>query len=170
MFHVRKVSAPRRLWIPQQLRSNRRLRSSTRVSANHAEPRNYSRGDPRESAGDPERGGGDGISAGSHKISVNFDHTREVYKSKDSVELLRSLLVFKLCSYDFVVDNNKEVINILPCLPWQLKILIIKHEFSCLMGLWLFRWLDHGRVKGLHNLAFREKIVTIKMNKTCELL
>lgn len=172
MFHVKKVSAPRRLWIPQQLRSNRRLRSSTHVSANSTETRNTanSRADSRRvwgSAGDSERGGGDGISAGSNKISVNFDRTREVYKSKDSLELLRSLLVFKLCSYDFVVDKNKEVINILPCPAvtfWQLKILIIKHEFSCFMGLWLFRWLDDGCVKGSRNLVFRETSVTIKIN------
>ncbi|KAI4886379.1 hypothetical protein NFI96_017696 [Prochilodus magdalenae] len=42
------------------------------------------------------------------RIRVDFDNTREAYKSKDSLELLRSLLVFKLCTFDFLVDRNKE--------------------------------------------------------------
>lgn len=44
-----------------------------------------------------------------NKISVDFEQTKEAYKSKDTGELLRSLLVFKLCSYDILVDKNKEV-------------------------------------------------------------
>lgn len=44
----------------------------------------------------------------SQKISVDFDNTQEAYKSKDTLELLRSLLVFKLCTFDFLVDKNKE--------------------------------------------------------------
>ncbi len=41
-------------------------------------------------------------------ISVDFDNTQEAYKSKDTLELLRSLLVFKLCTSDFLVDKNKQ--------------------------------------------------------------
>ncbi|KAL0194025.1 hypothetical protein M9458_012321, partial [Cirrhinus mrigala] len=44
----------------------------------------------------------------SNKISIDFEQTKEAYKSKDTLELLRSLVVFKLCSYDILVDNNKE--------------------------------------------------------------
>ncbi|KAM9810256.1 proline dehydrogenase 1, mitochondrial-like [Neosynchiropus ocellatus] len=43
---------------------------------------------------------------------VDFDQTREAYKSKDSLELLRSLVVFKLCSYDVLVDKNKEIMDL----------------------------------------------------------
>lgn len=43
------------------------------------------------------------------EIRVDFEQTKEAYKSKDTSELLRGLLVFKLCSYDFLVDKNKEV-------------------------------------------------------------
>ncbi|KAM8866116.1 proline dehydrogenase 1, mitochondrial [Synchiropus picturatus] len=43
---------------------------------------------------------------------VDFDQTREAYKSKESWELLRSLLVFKLCSYDVLVDKNKEIMDV----------------------------------------------------------
>lgn len=42
-------------------------------------------------------------------ISVDFNNTEEAYKSKDNVELLRSLLVFKLCTVDVLVEKNKEV-------------------------------------------------------------
>ncbi|XP_047197337.1 proline dehydrogenase 1, mitochondrial [Hippoglossus stenolepis] len=45
-------------------------------------------------------------------ISVDFDLTREAYKSKDSLELLRSLVVFKLCSYDILVDKNTEIMDL----------------------------------------------------------
>lgn len=47
--------------------------------------------------------------SGATKICINFDQTQEAYKSKNSLELLRSLVVFKLCSYDVLVDRNKEV-------------------------------------------------------------
>lgn len=48
----------------------------------------------------------------SQKISVDFDNTQEAYKSKDTLELLRSLLVFKLCTFDFLVDKNKELMDL----------------------------------------------------------
>lgn len=48
----------------------------------------------------------------SNNISIDFEQTKEAYKSKDTLELLRSLVVFKLCSYDILVDSNKEVCNV----------------------------------------------------------
>lgn len=47
--------------------------------------------------------------AQTRKIAIDFDNTHEAYKSKDNIELLRSLLVFKLCTFDFLVDKNKQV-------------------------------------------------------------
>lgn len=44
-----------------------------------------------------------------NKISIDFDNTQEAYRSKGNIELLRSLLVFKLCTIDVLVDKNKEV-------------------------------------------------------------
>ncbi|XP_071378430.1 proline dehydrogenase 1, mitochondrial isoform X1 [Centroberyx affinis] len=44
-----------------------------------------------------------------NKIAIDFDNTQEAYKSKDNIELLRSLLVFKLCTFDVLVDKNKEL-------------------------------------------------------------
>uniref|UniRef100_A0A4W4GVX1 Proline dehydrogenase n=1 Tax=Electrophorus electricus TaxID=8005 RepID=A0A4W4GVX1_ELEEL len=46
------------------------------------------------------------------EVCVDFDNTREAYKSKTTLELLRSLLVFKLCTFDFVVDKNKELMDL----------------------------------------------------------
>ncbi|KAK2910969.1 hypothetical protein Q8A67_003102 [Cirrhinus molitorella] len=48
----------------------------------------------------------------SNKISIDFEQTKEAYKSKDTLELLRSLVVFKLCSYDILVENNKEIMDL----------------------------------------------------------
>ncbi|XP_067295623.1 proline dehydrogenase 1, mitochondrial isoform X1 [Pseudorasbora parva] len=48
----------------------------------------------------------------SNKISIDFEQTKEAYKSKDTLELLRSLVVFKLCTYDILVDKNKEIIDL----------------------------------------------------------
>lgn len=45
-------------------------------------------------------------------VSVDFDNTHEAYRSKDSLELLRSLLVFKLCTFDYLVDKNKELMDL----------------------------------------------------------
>ncbi|XP_029301379.1 proline dehydrogenase 1, mitochondrial [Cottoperca gobio] len=45
-----------------------------------------------------------------NNIHIDFDNTEEAYKSKDNIELLRSLLVFKLCTIDVLVDKNKELI------------------------------------------------------------
>lgn len=42
-------------------------------------------------------------------INIDFSNTEEAYKSKDNIELLRSLLVFKLCTIDVLVEKNKEV-------------------------------------------------------------
>uniref|UniRef100_A0A8D0ARD7 Proline dehydrogenase n=1 Tax=Sander lucioperca TaxID=283035 RepID=A0A8D0ARD7_SANLU len=90
----------------------RRLRSST--SATQTEPQDD--GAQHDSVnmefpGQPGRGGRDGTTttAAANEVSVDFDQAQGAYKSKDSLELLRSLVVFKLCSYDFLVDKNKEV-------------------------------------------------------------
>nr|XP_020485601.1 proline dehydrogenase 1, mitochondrial-like [Labrus bergylta] len=46
------------------------------------------------------------------KIHVDFDNTQEAYKSKGNIELLRSLLVFKLCTIDVLVEKNKELMEL----------------------------------------------------------
>ncbi|XP_028274019.1 proline dehydrogenase 1, mitochondrial [Parambassis ranga] len=46
------------------------------------------------------------------KIHIDFDNTEEAYKSKGNIELLRSLLVFKLCTFDFLVEKNKEIMEL----------------------------------------------------------
>ncbi|XP_041936873.1 proline dehydrogenase 1, mitochondrial isoform X1 [Alosa sapidissima] len=46
------------------------------------------------------------------KISIDFENTQEAYKSKNTLELMRSLLVFKLCAIDFLVDKNKELMDL----------------------------------------------------------
>ncbi|KAM3867858.1 proline dehydrogenase 1, mitochondrial [Diretmus argenteus] len=48
----------------------------------------------------------------SSETSVDFAQSQEAYKSKDSLELLRSLVVFRLCSFDFLVDKNKEIMDL----------------------------------------------------------
>ncbi|KAL0965656.1 hypothetical protein UPYG_G00284060 [Umbra pygmaea] len=53
-----------------------------------------------------------GTDAQRQKIAIDFDNTHEAYKSKDNIELLRSLLVFKLCTFDFLVDKNKELMDL----------------------------------------------------------
>jgi len=50
--------------------------------------------------------------AAHQKVEIDFDNTEEAYKSKNNMELLRSLLVFKLCTIDVLVDKNKELIDL----------------------------------------------------------
>ncbi|XP_045889989.1 proline dehydrogenase 1, mitochondrial [Micropterus dolomieu] len=123
MFYIKAVPALTRAGadIPlKRLLSSRKLRSTvTSNSATRTEQQDdvSSRGGAqRESArseclGQPRRGGRDCTTAVANEFSVDFDQTREAYKSKDSLELLRSLVVFKLCTYDFLVDKNKEIMD-----------------------------------------------------------
>uniref|UniRef100_A0A8C4EYV0 Proline dehydrogenase n=1 Tax=Dicentrarchus labrax TaxID=13489 RepID=A0A8C4EYV0_DICLA len=126
MFHVKTVPALTRAGADiafKRVCSSRRLRSTvTSTSVTQTEPQDdvSSRGGARhdsarsECPGQPGSGGGRGgtTTATANEISVDFDQTREAYKSKDSLELLRSLVVFKLCSYDFLVDKNKEIMDL----------------------------------------------------------
>lgn len=78
----------------------------TSSTATRPEPRSAVN---RRTGATGERGGGNGSRSGDTKICVNFDQTQEAYISQNSLELLRSLVVFKLLSYNFLVDRNKEV-------------------------------------------------------------
>lgn len=79
---------------------------SSRGTAEHDSARSES---PGSGPGQPGTGGRCSTTNAANEITVDFDQSQEAYKSKDSLELLRSLVVFKLCSYDFLVDKNKEV-------------------------------------------------------------
>ena len=43
------------------------------------------------------------------KTVLNFNDTKRAYRSKTTGEVLRALLVFKLCSVNFLVDYNRQV-------------------------------------------------------------
>ncbi|XP_019620711.1 PREDICTED: proline dehydrogenase 1, mitochondrial-like [Branchiostoma belcheri] len=45
-------------------------------------------------------------------VSLNFDDALEAYKSKTTREILRALLVFKLCSFDIIVRNNTQLMKL----------------------------------------------------------
>ncbi|XP_047236638.1 proline dehydrogenase 1, mitochondrial [Girardinichthys multiradiatus] len=107
----------------RRLLSNRRLRSIvTSSSTNRPEKADHARtrsGVQRASArlqspGECGRAERDRTisSSAANKFSVDFERGQEAYRSKDSLELLRSLVVLKLCSYDFLVDNNKEIMDL----------------------------------------------------------
>ncbi|KAJ1121809.1 hypothetical protein NDU88_000328 [Pleurodeles waltl] len=44
--------------------------------------------------------------------AISFQDHREAFRSKSSWELLRSLLVFRLCSYDLLVERNQELMHL----------------------------------------------------------
>ena len=101
---------------PRLKRMNALTRLGSSVAATGAErPESTARPEPPWTR--PSRGGrGDARRAAG--VSVDFEQTREAYRSKDSLELLRSLVVFKLCSYDILVDKNQEVIRYCGLLLW----------------------------------------------------
>lgn len=39
----------------------------------------------------------------------SFEDAKNAYRSKTSWEIVRALAVFRLCSYDFLVNKNREV-------------------------------------------------------------
>lgn len=109
MFHVRTVPSLTRTGV-KQLVCHGSIRSTSSVSAARTEdapPVSELNTDCPGQLG--QEGGHSSSSSRANEISVDFEHTQEAYKSKDSLELLRSLVVFKLCSYDFLVDKNKEI-------------------------------------------------------------
>ncbi|TKS78478.1 Proline dehydrogenase 1, mitochondrial [Collichthys lucidus] len=117
MFHVKAVTALTRAGAHSRFkRCSQRLRSTlTSTSQDNVSSRGG--GAHRDSArsdcaGQPGRGGTDGATTPANEMSVDFEQTQEAYKSKDSLELLRSLVVFKLCSFDFLVDKNKEIMDL----------------------------------------------------------
>ncbi|XP_053558044.1 proline dehydrogenase 1, mitochondrial [Bombina bombina] len=44
--------------------------------------------------------------------TINFANTEEAYKSKTTLELLRSSIVLWLCSVDTLVDKNQQILNL----------------------------------------------------------
>uniref|UniRef100_A0A3Q1FZS9 Proline dehydrogenase n=1 Tax=Acanthochromis polyacanthus TaxID=80966 RepID=A0A3Q1FZS9_9TELE len=118
MFHVKTVSALTRARADihfKRLTSTRRLGSTVTSASTEQEDdvkTGGGGGSPRSEC--PRQSGGSrrGERDAANEISVDFDQTQEAYKSKDSLELLRSLVVFKLCSYDFLVDKNKEIMDL----------------------------------------------------------
>uniref|UniRef100_A0A672IIP5 Proline dehydrogenase n=1 Tax=Salarias fasciatus TaxID=181472 RepID=A0A672IIP5_SALFA len=115
MFQVRGAAALTRSGADihfRRLLSSRRLRSTSASPATTRTERRDDagiRGGAWGAAGRTESHGHPGTT---NEISVDFEQTQEAYKSKDSLELLRSLVVFKLCSYDFLVDRNKEIMDL----------------------------------------------------------
>uniref|UniRef100_A0A1A8JUQ7 Proline dehydrogenase n=1 Tax=Nothobranchius kuhntae TaxID=321403 RepID=A0A1A8JUQ7_NOTKU len=79
-------------------------------------------------------------------IQIDFDNTEEAYKSKGNLELLRSLLVFHLCSVDFLVDKNKELMELT-------KRLLGQRMFEKLMKMTFYGQFvageDHNSIKPL---------------------
>lgn len=96
MFHVRTAPSLTRTGVRHLFRS-----TSSSVSAARAQDAPLTELDPDCP--------GSSSSSRIEEISVDFEQTQEAYKSKDSLELLRSLVVFKLCSYDILVEKNKEI-------------------------------------------------------------
>lgn len=39
---------------------------------------------------------------------LTFDNSRESFRSKTSLELIRALVVFRLCSVEFLVEKNQQ--------------------------------------------------------------
>jgi len=48
-----------------------------------------------------------------NKLDLSFTNTKEAFKSKTNYELLRALIVLRLCSIDFLVQHNQRILQIL---------------------------------------------------------
>ncbi|XP_072289393.1 proline dehydrogenase 1, mitochondrial [Eucyclogobius newberryi] len=107
MLHVRTAPSLTRTGVKQYL-FPQRARSSTSVVSDARTEHTGTEPDGPGQLGQEKRGPSSSTSR-TNEISVDFEQTQEAYKSKDSLELVRSLLVFKLCSYDFLVNQNKEI-------------------------------------------------------------
>ena len=43
------------------------------------------------------------------KLDLTFEDSKTAFKSKTTLELMRGLLVFQLCSINFLIENQKTV-------------------------------------------------------------
>jgi len=46
------------------------------------------------------------------KIDLSFSNTKECFRNKSTYELVRSIVVFKMCTYDWLVDNAKGIMKL----------------------------------------------------------
>ncbi|CAL1274052.1 unnamed protein product [Larinioides sclopetarius] len=60
-----------------------------------------------ESADDVE-----GVKYQKDALDLTFDNTKDAYKSKTTWELIRALMVLKLSTYDYLVDNNQKLLKL----------------------------------------------------------
>jgi len=58
---------------------------------------------------DPRRGAATAVRHDPYfeKIDLTFSNTRQCFRNKSTYELLRSIVVFKMCTFDMMVDNAK---------------------------------------------------------------
>lgn len=52
---------------------------------------------------------GTGPSSSSRSLDLSFSESEIAYRSKTTLELMRSVMVLKLCQFDFLVKYNKQV-------------------------------------------------------------
>ena len=78
--------------------------------------------DPFKAANNDEIAGPSPHTQTTHS-GFSFDDAESAYQSKTSWEIVRALAIFRLCSYDFLVNKNKEV--------WQSFILYAEDNRSC---------------------------------------
>ncbi|MFH4979261.1 hypothetical protein AB6A40_005970 [Gnathostoma spinigerum] len=48
-----------------------------------------------------------------HRVDLSFENAQEAFKSKSNFELLRGIIVLRLCSLDFLVKNNASIMMVL---------------------------------------------------------
>lgn len=53
-----------------------------------------------------------GTGPSSRSLDLSFSESEIAYRSKTTLELMRSVMVLKLCQFDFLVKYNKQVISI----------------------------------------------------------
>ena len=82
--------------------------------------------------------------------AVSFNDTKRAYSSKTTLEILRGLLVFRLCSVNFLVDNNLKVcikyIVLFTRILWILYTVLIgwtKQSYGYILNTWLKHFKGH---------------------------
>uniref|UniRef100_A0A336KRJ7 Proline dehydrogenase n=1 Tax=Culicoides sonorensis TaxID=179676 RepID=A0A336KRJ7_CULSO len=66
------------------------------------------------------------------KLDLTFNDNIAAFKSKTTLELIRGLFVYSMCSFDFIVQNNMKIMKIM-------KIILGTKLFTLLM-----KWTFYG--------------------------
>ena len=75
---------------------------------------------------------------------ISFTDFENAFKVKTTSEIVRALAVYKICSFDFLVERNKEVVKLLTVAFWCSAFACTVHHITATLFGSLFSFSSHN--------------------------